>query len=172
MSDNKNLELLYEFNDDEDNDDLLLNETNNVVTQDNNINFDIMSLLPSSNHKKIKKIFIDDILESKHILNGDKWVLTCKFNNCNIPISKSDNVCKEHLNILNTKLNKNTIIVRNDIKYKWNGKKFKQLCMVILCDLESTSTGKCKKHLHLNISSDEDMFKNISTLDIIQNYKL
>jgi hypothetical protein len=96
----------------------------------------------------IREVRINGFLDKKSIWNGGKWENCCRSHNCK-KLSETHGLCKKHnndqilVNIVGEKR------VRGGKTYRWDGKQWKMLCSVHMCEtsVANIKIGKCTTHI-------------------------
>lgn len=100
----------------------------------------------------IKEVMIDGILDFRKQWNGMVWEHICRYPNCKEKIKSqfTNSLCEEHHNYQLKNTSKDEIVIRNEEKFRWNGKKWALVCKVTGCyhyALKNNSSGECKTHI-------------------------
>lgn len=95
----------------------------------------------------IKEVRIDGLLDKKIVWTGTKWQNVCRYLNCR-EYSDNKGLCKKHYSEEVSKNIVGEIKIRGSKSYKWDGKQWRMLCSVELCEspVENHKTGKCRPH--------------------------
>lgn len=99
----------------------------------------------------IKEVTIDGVLDFRKQWNGIIWEQICRHPSCTqkIKSSQTNSLCEEHYNYQLKNTSKDEIVIRNEDKFRWNGKKWGLVCNVIGCyhyALKNNTSGECKQH--------------------------
>lgn len=98
----------------------------------------------------IKEVTIDGVLDFRKQWNGMIWEHICRHPNCKekIKSQQTNSLCEEHYNYQLKNTSKDEIVIRNDDKFRWNGKKWVLVCNVIGCYHYAlkNANGECKQH--------------------------